>query len=184
MQIGSTSFHRTRSLEQGRCAAIGLRSTLAVIAAATLGFAQAPTQKAGSANSCNVVSTNSQVSTSSRSLVDAAPYLLSMFNNAPVFGLPGTIEGGGWHRTQLIGDPNCKRTDLVRRGAFIDLYSTSAYQNVTSGGLKTGDSFVQSTSFPSIWTRIEQAFGLADLFISLCNLDMEAHPNTRSPRGL
>jgi hypothetical protein len=105
----------------------------------------APNSGQGVANSCNVAATNSAGSTSSLSLVDAAPNFVPLFNNAPVFGLPGTIEGNFWHRTQLIGDPNCKRTDLARRGVFIDLYSTSAYQDVTSGGLKTGNSFVQNT---------------------------------------
>jgi len=33
---------------------------------------------------------------------------------------------------------------MTRRGLFIDLYSTSAYQDVTSGGLKTGTAFLQN----------------------------------------
>jgi porin len=98
----------------------------------------------GNANPCNAPSTNT-VSTSLLSIVDTAPYILPFFNNGPVFGLPGTIEGGFWHRTQLIGDPNCKRTDLTSRGVFIDLYSTSVYERVTSGGLKTGNSYFQNT---------------------------------------
>jgi porin len=104
-----------------------------------------PNSRQGLANSCNVPVTNTPGSTSLLSLVDAAPNLLPFLNNAPVFGLPGTVEGDFWNRTQLIGDPNCKRSDLARRGVFIDLYATSAYENVTSGGLKTGDSFVQNT---------------------------------------
>ena len=104
-----------------------------------------PKSGQGRATSCNVVLNNTPVSASPLSLVDAAPNLVPFFNNGPVFGLPGTIEGGFWHRTQLIGDPNCKRSDLAGRGVFIDLYSTSAYQDVTSGGLKTGNSFVQNT---------------------------------------
>jgi hypothetical protein len=63
------------------------------------------------------------------SLVDVAPGLLPFLNNAPVFGLPGTVEGPFWQRTQLLGDVNGHRTDLARRGIFIDMYSTSAYQN-------------------------------------------------------
>jgi porin len=38
-----------------------------------------------------------------------------------------------------------RRTDLTRHGLFFDLYSTSAYQNVASGGLKTGNAFIQNT---------------------------------------
>ena len=34
---------------------------------------------------------------------------------------------------------------MTRRGLFIDLYSTSGYQDVTSGGLKTGTAFLQNT---------------------------------------
>jgi porin len=103
-----------------------------------------PNSQQGNANPCNAPSTNT-VSTSLLSVVDTAPYILPFFNNGPVFGLPGTIEGDFWHRTQLIGDPNCKRTELTSRGVFIDLYSTSAYERVTSGGLKTGNSYFQNT---------------------------------------
>src|SRR5262245_63460587 len=46
------------------------------------------------------------------SLVDAAPGLLPFFNNAPVFGLPGTVEGKFWHRTQLLGGLDGRRMDL------------------------------------------------------------------------
>jgi porin len=79
------------------------------------------------------------------SLADVAPGLLPFFNNAPVFGLPGTVEGNFWHRTQLLGDLNGHRTDLAHHGLFIDVYSTGAYQDVTSGGLKTGNAYVQNT---------------------------------------
>jgi len=85
------------------------------------------------------------VSTEKASVANVAPALLPYFNNGPVFGLPGT-EGGGFRgRTQLSGDWGGRRTDLARHGLFFDLYSTSAYQNVASGGLKTGNAFVQNT---------------------------------------
>jgi hypothetical protein len=79
------------------------------------------------------------------SLVNVAPGLLPFFNNAPVFGLPGTVEENFGHRTQLTGDWGGARTELVQRGIFIDFYTTGAYQNVTSGGLKTGGAYVQNT---------------------------------------
>jgi hypothetical protein len=79
------------------------------------------------------------------SLFDVAPGLWTFFNKAPAFGLPGTVEGNFWQRTQLLGDVNGHRTDLARRGIFIDMYSTSAYQNVTSGGIKTGNAYFQNT---------------------------------------
>src|SRR5215467_1117498 len=66
------------------------------------------------------------------SLVDVAPGLLVFFNNAPVFGIPGTVEGNFWQRTQLLGDVNGHRTALADRGIFIDMYSTTAYQRVMS----------------------------------------------------
>jgi hypothetical protein len=171
--------------------AIALRPTLAVLAAATLTFAQAATEGArsvavsadsspgpfpaasaltentdvslgpiisspvravvpgssgqGHNNPCDVTSNSTTVSSSKPSILDAPINPLPLFNNGPVFGMPGTIRGDFWHRTQLIGDPNCIRTDLTRRGIFIDLYSTTAYQNTTSGGLKTGNSIVQNT---------------------------------------
>ena len=77
-------------------------------------------------------------------MVDLAPVLLPFFNNGPVFGIPGTELGNIWERTQLTGDWGGLRTDLARHGLFFDLYSTSTYQDVTSGGLKTGSSFVQN----------------------------------------
>jgi carbohydrate-selective porin OprB len=45
----------------------------------------------------------------------------------------------------LTGDWGGVRTKLARRGYFFDLYSTSAYQDVASGGLKTGGAFMQNT---------------------------------------
>jgi hypothetical protein len=110
-----------------------------------------PDPNQGHTSSCSVTSGNSvtssttNVSTSLQSILDAPINPLPLFNNGPVFGMPGTIEGNFWHRTQLIGDPNCIRTNLTRRGIFVDMYATTAYQNTTSGGLKTGNSIVQNT---------------------------------------
>ena len=79
------------------------------------------------------------------SLANLAPGLWPFFNNGPVFGIPGTVTGDIWSRTQLTGDWGGLRTDWARHGVFIDVYSTSYYQNVTSGGLKAGGAFVQNT---------------------------------------
>ena len=81
------------------------------------------------------------------SLANLAPFLLPYFNNGPVFGLPGTEVSDFWHRTQLSGDWGGVRTNLARHGLFFDLYSTSALQNVASGGLKAGAAFMQNTQF-------------------------------------
>jgi len=78
------------------------------------------------------------------SLVDVAPVLLPYFNNAPTFGTPGTRTGALSERTQLSGDWNGTRAELARNGVFVDVYTTSAYSNVHSGGLETGDWFVQN----------------------------------------
>jgi porin len=85
------------------------------------------------------------VPTNYLSLANLAPGLLPFFNNGPVFGLPGTVTGDIWSRTQLTGDWGGARTELARQGVFFDVYSTSYYQNVTSGGLKAGAAFVQNT---------------------------------------
>ncbi|HEX8896005.1 MAG TPA: carbohydrate porin [Terriglobales bacterium] len=85
------------------------------------------------------------VPTEKASLANLAPVLLPYFNNGPVFGVSGTEAGDFWHRTQLSGDWGGTRTDLTRHGLFFDLYSTSAYQDVASGGLKTGSAFIQNT---------------------------------------
>jgi hypothetical protein len=85
------------------------------------------------------------VPTDHLSLANAAPVLYPFFNNGPVFGLPGTVTGGFWERTQITGDWGGRRTDLARRGVFFDVYTTSAYQDIMSGGLEPGDWFVQNT---------------------------------------
>jgi porin len=85
------------------------------------------------------------VPTKDVSLVNLLPFFLPYFNNGPVFGLPGTVVGDFTDRTQLTGDWGGVRTKLARRGYFFDLYSTSAYQDVASGGLKTGSAFMQNT---------------------------------------
>jgi porin len=104
-----------------------------------------PDSSQGHNNSCDATSNSTTISSSLPSILDAPINPLPLFNNGPVFGMPGTIRGDFWHRTQLIGDPNCIRTDLTRRGIFVDLYSTTAYQDTASGGLKTGNSIVQNT---------------------------------------
>src|SRR4029077_13611706 len=73
------------------------------------------------------------IQTKKASLVNVAPVLLPYFNNGPVFGLSGTNVGDFWHRTQLSGDWGGVRTELVRHGVFLDLYSISAYQDTTAG---------------------------------------------------
>src|SRR5208282_2487911 len=67
------------------------------------------------------------VPTEKLSLANVAPVLLPYFNNAPVFGLPGTVVGDIWNRTQLTGDWGGLRTDWARHGVFLDAYTTSAY---------------------------------------------------------
>ena len=86
------------------------------------------------------------VKTDHLSLANAAPVLLPFFNNAPVFGLPGTVANQGlWNNTQVSGDWGGRRTELARNGYFFDVYTTSAYQDLMSGGLDPGDWFVQNT---------------------------------------
>jgi porin len=85
------------------------------------------------------------VPTKKASLANLAPVFLPFLNNGPVFGLPGTNAGDFRDRTQLSGDWGGLRTDLARHGFFFDLYTTSAFQNVASGGLKTGSASVQNT---------------------------------------
>ena len=99
----------------------------------------------GLANFGHIASAEPPAPTEPVSLATVAPGLLPYFNNGPVFGLAGTVEGDFWHRTQLSGGWNGARTNWVDHGVFLDIYATSAYQNVTSGGLKTGSAFVQNT---------------------------------------
>jgi porin len=85
------------------------------------------------------------VETNKKSIANLAPLLIAYFNNGSVFGLPGTETGDFWHRTQLTGDWGGLRTRMARRGWFFDMYTTTAYQNLTSGGLQTGESLVSGT---------------------------------------
>jgi porin len=85
------------------------------------------------------------VPTKKASIANLAPQFLPFLNNGPVFGMPGTDAGDFRHRTQLSGDWGGLRTDLARHGFFFDLYTTSAYQDVASGGLKTGGASIQNT---------------------------------------
>jgi porin len=85
------------------------------------------------------------VPTGDASIVNVAPILLPYFNNGSVFGLPESDVGDFSSRTQLSGDWGGVRTDLARHGFFFDLYSATAYLEVTAGGLKTGVAFLQNT---------------------------------------
>jgi len=99
----------------------------------------------GLANFRHIASAEPPAPTERVSLATVAPGLLPYFNNGPVFGLAGSVGGDFWHRTQLSGDWGGARTNWVDHGVFLDIYSTSTYQNVTSGGLKTGSAFAQNT---------------------------------------
>src|SRR5215468_1399763 len=118
------------------------------------------------------------VPTQKGSLTNLAPVLLPYFNNGPVFGLPGTVTGNFWERTQFSGDWGGVRTDLARRGLFFDLYSVSAYQDVPSGGLKTGGAFVQNTQL-----SINVDTGRAGLWSGgLLHLTLNSRDGSSSPR--
>ena len=111
-------------------------------------IADPPTCQAQSPASATAAGFWGPVETKKASVANLAPALLPFFNNGPVFGLPGTETGEAGdfsRRTQLSGDWRGARTNLARRGLFVDLYTMSAYQNVASGGLKTGSAFIQNT---------------------------------------
>jgi porin len=122
------------------------------------------------------------VPTEKASVANLAPVLLRFFNNGTVFGLPGTEVGDFWNRTQLTGDWGGVRTDLARRGVFIDLYSTSTYQNMASGGLKTGDAFVENLQLSINIDTGRAGLWPGGLSISPSCLDTEVRRKTRSPR--
>ena len=84
------------------------------------------------------------VPTNKISLLNLAPVLAPYLNNGPVFGLPGTKVGKFTENTQLTGDWGGLRTKLAKKGLFADVYTTSVYQNVMSGGTAEGSRFVQN----------------------------------------
>jgi hypothetical protein len=90
-----------------------------------------------------------------------APGLLPFFNNGPVFGIPGTVTGDIWNRTQLTGDWGGARTDLARHGVFIDVYSTSDHQNVTSGTKSRRDFCAEHAGFAQYRHRPRTVYRLA-----------------------
>lgn len=92
-----------------------------------------------------LVEAESTAGSEKKSLANLAPVLYPFFNNGPVYGLPGTISGDFWERTQLTGDWLGRRAELADRGLFFDLYTTSTYQNLTSGGIAPGDWYAQNT---------------------------------------
>jgi hypothetical protein len=104
-----------------------------------------PTEEQTTSSRATATDSWGPVATKNASIANLAPVFLPFFNNGPVFGLPGTEVGDFRHRSQLSGDWGGIRTDLARHGVFFDLYSTSAYQDVASGGLKTGNTSVQNT---------------------------------------
>jgi hypothetical protein len=118
------------------------------------------------------------VPTQKASLANLAPVLLPYFNKGPVFGLPGTVTGNFQERTQFSGDWGGVRADLARHGLFFDLYSISAYQDVASGGLKTGGAFIQNTQL-----SINIDTGRAGLWSGgLFHLTLESRDGSSSPQ--
>jgi hypothetical protein len=104
-----------------------------------------PSEEKTTPSPANAADSWGPVPTKKASLANLAPVFLPFLNNGPVFGLPGTDAGDFRYRTQLSGDWGGVRTDLARHGFFFDLYSTSAYQDLASGGLKTGNTSIQNT---------------------------------------
>ena len=83
------------------------------------------------------------------------------------------------HRTQLNGDWAGARTDLARHGLFFDVYSTSAYQDVASGGLQTGGASIQNTQL-----SINIDTGRAGLWSGgLFHLTLESRYGSSSPQN-
>ena len=118
------------------------------------------------------------VPTRKASLANLAPFFLPFLNNGPVFGMPGTDAGDFGHRTQLSGDWGGLRTHLARHGFFFDLYSTSAYQDVASGGLKTGNASIQNTQL-----SINVDTGRAGLWSGgLFHITLESRYGSSSPQ--
>ena len=172
MRSGSslTSFGAARSDAKARRANLAAAAALLLTAAG----ARAEEHVAGFANlsepqSATPLEDWGPVPTDKASIANLAPCLLPFFNNGPVFGLPGTVTGDFWDQTQLTGDWDGVRTEMTRGGLFIDLYLTSAYQDVTSGGLKTGPRFCRTRNFPSTWILAARDYGLAVFSISLCS---------------
>ena len=119
------------------------------------------------------------VPTKKASIANLAPFFLPYLNNGPVFGMPGTDAGDFRDRTQLSGDWGGLRTDLARHGFFFDLYSTSAYQDVASGGLKTGSAFIQNSQL-----SINVDTGRAGLWPGgIFHVTLEARNGSSSPQN-
>lgn len=159
MCLGSslTSFRSARSDTKAR------RASLATVAALLLTAAGARAEEhvSGFANLSEPQSTTpledwGPVPTDKASIANLAPCLLPFFNNGPVFGLPGTVTGDFWDQTQLTGDWDGVRTEMTRRGLFIDLYSTSALSGCHVGWAQDRDRIsAEHATFrqPGYWPR-------------------------------
>src|SRR5438094_2899779 len=121
------------------CILVLLWSTSAIATENFAGFRHidASGEPSGTAGTAQAAPDWGHVQTDKASIANLSPVLLPFFNNGPVFGLPGTVVGDFWQNTQLTGDWGGFRTSLTEHGIFFELYSTSSYQDVASGGLKT-----------------------------------------------
>jgi len=138
-----------------------------------------PTEEKGNSSTAIPPDPWGPVPTERASLANLAPFFLPYLNNGPVFGMPGTDAGDFRDRTQLSGDWAGLRTDLARHGLFFDLYSTSAYQDVASGGLKTGSAFIQNSQL-----SINVDTGRAGLWPGgILHVTLEARNGSSSPQN-
>src|SRR3989475_3271709 len=146
MTLANQSMNSWRSVNRRPMCILAISSLSATIAEADQNFAGfRHTDTSGEPPGATQAAPDwGPVQTDKASLANLSPVLLPFFNNGPVFGLPGTVVGDFWQNTQVTGDWGGFRTSLAEHGIFFDLYSTSAYQDVASGGLKTGSSFVEN----------------------------------------
>jgi porin len=80
------------------------------------------------------------VPTKQVSIVNVAPVLLPYFNNGPVFGVPGTVTGDFWSRTQVTGDWGGCAHQPRKYGRIprcVHCFGVGYYYNVVSNDFKS-----------------------------------------------
>jgi len=124
--------------------AVFLLASSVALAESDTGAQPAPTAEADGSSAGSAPDDFGPVDTKYISLANVAPSVFAWFNDGAVFGLPGTRVGGITERTQLTNDWGGLRTKLSRKGVFLNVYNTTAYQQLT-GGLTPGGAVINNT---------------------------------------
>jgi len=120
------------------------------------------------------------VPTDKASIANLAPVLLPFFNDAPVFGLPGTVTGNFWDQTQVTGDWGGTEQNWPV-AACSSIYNQRApIKTSRLVDSRPGPHFCRTRNFPSTWILAARDYGPGVFCISLSSPDTEIAPSKPS----